>query len=258
MGEDITENTEETVEETAGQEEQVESEQPEEKLYTQAEYEAGIKNAVGKAVSRRDAKLHKEYQKKYGELETILKAGTQKEDMAEIAGDFRKFYEERGVDIPRTSEYSTNDIKVLAAADANDIMSGGIEEVVEELERLTELGVENMSQRDKEVYKLLAEHHETTKRAKELSEIGVKKEVYESREFQDFARQFTSKTPIKKIYQLYEKTLDKPQVEQIGSLHNANPGSEKIYTPEEVDKLTPADYKNPKIMQAVRKSMLSW
>ena len=258
VGEDITENTEETVEETAGQVEQIAEEQPEEKVYTKTEHEDAIKNAVAKAVSRRDAKLHKEYQKKYGELETILKAGTQKEDMAEITEDFRKFYEERGVPIPQMSEYSSKDIDTLAAADAKDIISGGLEEVTEELDRLTELGVANMSAREKSMYQHLANYHKTATQMQELSKIGVKKEVYESPEFQNFANQFTSGTPITNIYQLYEKTLDKPQVEQIGSMHNANPGNEKLYTPEEVDRLTPADYKNPKIMQAVRKSMLSW
>ena len=116
-----------------------------------------------------------------------------------------------------------------------------------------------MSAREKGVYTRLAQHHKLATQAQELAAIGVKKEVYESKEFQDFASQFESKTPITKIYQYYEKTLDKPQVEQIGSMKNANPGeSKKRYTPEEVDRLSAKDYENPEIMRAVRESMLSW
>lgn len=256
MGEDITENTEETVEETAGQVEQEADEQPEEKVYTQAEYEAGLKKAVDKAVTRREAKIHKDYQRKFGDLEAVLKAGTQKEDVAEITEDFRKFYEGKGIPVPRTSEYSAKDMEVLAAAEANDIISGGLDDVTEELDRLTALGVKNMSAREKQVYKHLAEYHKTASQAKELSKLGVPQEVYESKEFKDFAGKFTSNIPITEIYNIYNKTQPRKEVKTMGSMKAGyQQESKDYYTPEEIARLTEEDLDDPKVWEAVRRSM---
>jgi len=261
MGEDITENTEETVEETAGQVEQIADEQPEEKVYTQAEYDAGIKKAVDKAVTRREAKIHKDYQRKYGELETVLKAGTQKEDVTEIAGDFRRFYEEKGVPIPSAPEYSTKDIEILADAEAKEIIGYGLEDVTEELNRLTALGVNNMSAREKRVYTKLAEYHKVASQHQELSKIGVSEEVYESKEFKDFASKFTQNTPITEVYNLYNQMQPKKEFKNPGSMKSTSAKDEvkEEYTFEEASKFSKADFdKNPKLWEAVLRSMPKW
>lgn len=261
MGEDITENTEETVEETAGQVEQIAVEQPEEKVYTKSEYEAGIKKAVDKAVTRRDAKLHKEYQRKYGELEAVLKAGTQKDDVGEITSDFRKFYEGRGVPIPKTPEYSTEDIKVLAAAEANEIINAGFEDVAEELERLTGLGFDGMSAREKQVYLNLAEYHKKASQAKELSKLGVTEDVYGSKEFQDFASKFSSNTPITEIYNIFAKMQPKKEIKQPGSMKSTTHenGVKDYYSYEEASKFTREELRrNPELFKAIERSMPYW
>jgi hypothetical protein len=47
----------------------------------------------------------------------------------------------------------------------------------------------------------------------------------------------------------------------MGSLNNAptdTKGIKDFYTPEDVDRLDAADYKNPMVMERVRESMLKW
>ncbi len=254
--EEVTENVEETTEETTGEVEQIAVEQPEEKVYTKSEYEAGIKKAVDKAVTRRDAKLHKEYQRKYGELEAVLKAGTKKEDVGEITEDFRKFYEGRGVPIPKTAQYSAEDIKVLAAAEANEIISGGLDDVTEELNRLTSLGFDGMSAREKQVYKQLAEYHQGASREIELAKLGVPKEVYNSPEFKDFASKFSKDISITEIYGIYNKTQPRKEIKSMGSMKSGQePKVKDYYSPEEIEKLTEDELDDPKVWEAVRRSM---
>ena len=79
---DDTENVETvTTEETTG-EEQVETPV---KTYTQEE----VDEIVGKRLARNTAKIRKEYSKKYGDLENVLKAGTGKDNVVELTDTFR-------------------------------------------------------------------------------------------------------------------------------------------------------------------------
>ena len=149
-----TENVETvTTEEMAGEEQVVEMPV---KTYTQEE----VDDMIGKRLARNTAKIRKEYSKKYGQLENVLKAGTGKDNVVELTDTFREFYERKGITIPNEPTYSDRDIEVLAKAEANDIIASGLEEVVEEVDRLVELGVENMSAREKQVFKTLAEYRQ--------------------------------------------------------------------------------------------------
>lgn len=258
--EEITENVEETTEETEAEEieeeEQVQIDDSEEKRYTRKELE-GI---MRRRLARQERQIRKEYEKDR-ELTRVIQAGTGQENVEEVTDTFREHYRQKGIDIPNASTptYSERENEILAAAEAKEIIEGGYEEVQEELDRLSELGVKNMTPREKQVYKKLAEYHKTETQTRELAKLGVSKEIYESDDFKAFKGQFTSEIPLTKIYQLYEKTIEKPRAEKIGSLKNGNAKEEKkYYTPEEVDKLTEKDFDDPKIMQRVRESMLSW
>ena len=68
---EVTENVETATEETV---EQVETPV---KTYTEAEVDA----IVGKKLARNSAKIRKEFEKKYGDLENVLRAGTGKENV---------------------------------------------------------------------------------------------------------------------------------------------------------------------------------
>ena len=245
VAEEVTENVEQPTEEAV-----VESP----KMFTQEEMNA----AVGKAKARARAKVEKEYQRKYGDLTDVLKAGTGKESVEEMTDTFKQFYQKKGIQIAEKPAYSEEDVSVLAQSDADEIIRAGYDEVVEEVDRLADLGVDKMTAREKVLFKTLADYRNNADRGKALAEIGVTEDVYESKEFKTFAGMFNPTTPITEVYKLYAKTV-KPNVEPIGSMKNGSHDEGKtFYTPEEVDKLTPKDYDNPVIFQRVRDSMKLW
>ena len=244
--------TEEVV--TAPVEEKVEAP----KTYTQEEVDA----IVGKRIARKEAKIRKEYDRKYGGLEEVLRAGTGKENVEEMTDTFRQFYEGKGIKIPQKPTYSDSDIAVLAKADADDIIRSGYEDVVEEVDRLTAIGYSNMTAREKAVFKALAEHRQGAERSRELSKLGVTEDVYNGKEFKDFASKFTASTPISDIYNIYAKTQPKKEHKTMGSMKNIDSGDSGVkdfYTPEEARKFTKKDYdNNPALFKAVENSMLKW
>ena len=248
---EVTENVEQPTEETV-------VETPVEKTYTQSQ----LDEIVGKRLARNSAKIRKEYDKKYGDLENVLRAGTGKESVEEMTDTFTKFYESKGIKLPEKPIYSDKDIEVLAKAEANDIINAGFEDVVEEVDRLAEIGLENMTAREKAYFKVLAEHRQTTERHNELSKIGVTDEEYNSKEFQDFASKFNPTTPIAEIFNIYNKQKPKKEIKPMGSMTNktSEDGTVKdFYTRDEALQFTKADFdKNPALFKAVQESMLKW
>lgn len=248
---EVTENVEQTTEET-----QVEA--PEEKTYTESQ----LNEIIGKKLARNSAKIRREYDKKYGELENVLKAGSGKDSIEEMTDSFKAFYEGKGVKIPEKPVYSAKDTEILAKAEAADVISAGYDDVVEEVDRLAELGVDNMTPREKAYFKALAEHRQKVERQKELAKIGVTDDVYNSREFQDFAGKFNPKTPISEIYGIYSKTQQRKEIKPMGSMANKTPDNGAVkdfYTRDEALKFTKADFdKNPELFRAVEASMHKW
>ena len=228
------------------------------KTYTQEEVDA----IVGKAKARAKAKIEKDYQRKYGGLEEVLKAGTGKESVEEMTDTFADFYRKKGINIPQTPTYSAKDIEVLAKAEADEIIGSGFEEVVEEVDRLAAKGVANMTAREKAVFKVLAEHRQSAERSNELGKLGVTEDVYNSKEFRDFAGQFNANTPIKTVYDLYNKTRPKKEIKTMGSMKNStssDSGVKDFYSRDEALQFSKKDFdKNPALFKAVEASMLKW
>ena len=247
--EEVTENVEQTTEET--QQEAI-------KTYTQEEVDA----IVGKRLARKEARIRREYDRKYGELEEVLKAGTGKEDVGEITDTFRGFYEKKGVQFKKKPDYTDKDIEVLARAEANDIINAGYEDVVEEVDRLADIGAANMTAREKALFKVLAEHRQSADRTKELSSIGVTEDVYNSEDFKSFASKFNPTTPVRDVYDIYQKTQPKKEYKTIGSMKNIptnNSGVKEYYSKEEAAKFTVEDFnKSPELYNAVVKSSYKW
>ncbi len=228
------------------------------KTYTQEEVDA----IVGKRIARKEAKIRKEYDRKYGDLEEVLKAGTGKDSVEEMTNTFKDFYAKKGIKIPEKPTYSAKDIEVLAKAEAEEFIRGGFEDVVEEVDRLSEIGVANMTAREKAVFKVLAEHRQNTERSKELTKIGVTEDVINSSEFKDFAGKFNANTPLTDIYDIYRKTQPKKEIRTMGSMKNSSStdGTVKdFYTRDEALQFTKKDFdKNPALYKAVTESMLKW
>lgn len=244
--EQAAENAEQTAEETPA------------KTYTQEEVDA----IVGKAKARAKAKVERDYQRKYGSMEVVLRAGTGKQSVEEITDTLAQFYRSKGVKIPEQPSYSQKDLDVLARAEANEFISSGYDDVVEEVERLAAIGAANMSAREKALFKVLAEHRQSAERGRELNKIGVTEDVYNSREFQDFAGKFQPNTPITDIYDIYNKTKPRKEIKTMGSMRNSSSGDngvKEFYTVEEARKFTKKDFdNNPALFAAVEKSMQKW
>ena len=254
---DLEMEVSENVEGTATEETVEQVEKPV-KTYTDEEVDA----IVGKKLARREAKIRKEYDRKYGQLESVLKAGTGKTDVEEMTNTFRDFYEKKGIQMPTEPTYSARDIEILAGAEADEIIGYGFEDVVEEVDRLASLGIENMSAKEKAVFKRLAEYRQSTEKGRELAKIGVTEDVYNSKEFKDFASKFSSNTSVKEIYEIYNKMQPRKEVHTMGSMKNntSDNGTVKdFYTRDEALKFTKKDFdKNPALFKAVEQSMLKW
>lgn len=245
VAEQVTENVEVTTEQTP-------------KMFTQDE----VNDIVGKAKARTKAKIEKDYQRKYGDLEDVLRAGTGKDTVEEFTTTFKDFYQQKGIKIAEKPNYSDRDIEVLARAEAEDIIRYGFDEVVEEADRLNALGAKNMSKRERAVFVALTEHIRNTERTRELSKMGVTEDVYNSKEFSDFASKFNPNVPVSEIYGIYSGRQAKKDINPMGSMKNNNSGDNGVkdfYTVEEARKFTKKDYdKNPALFAAVEKSMQKW
>lgn len=243
-----SENVEQTTEETPKIE----------KTYTQAEVDA----IIGKKKSRWETKIRKEYDRRYGNLTDVLRAGTGKEDVDEMADTFKKFYQSKGVKFDEKPKYTARDLETLARADADEFILDGFDAVVDEVDRLTEIGAAKMTDREKAVFRLLAEHRQNTERGNELAKIGVTEDVYNSKAFKEFQGMFKENVPIEKVYEQFAKTQPKKEYKQMGSMKATatdNKGVKDYYSYEEALKFTKKDFdENPALYKAVENSMAKW
>ena len=186
----------------------------------------------------------------------MLKAGTGKQDLGEIAEDFRKHYAGKGVNIPEKSNYSDRDIQILAKAEAEEIIQSGYDEVVEEVNRLSKKGIQNMTAREKVMFQTLANHRQSAEQTEALRKLGVGEDVYNSAEFKNFAADFKPGTPMEKILSLYNGSKPKKNIKPMGSMKTGHENTAKdYYSPEEIARLTEDDLKDDRIWNAVRRSM---
>lgn len=263
MSEDIrVDMTENAGEQTA--EESVEAQQP--KTYTEEEFNARLDDLLAKKLARKEAKIRKEYEEKlssYREAETVLNAGLGTSDIREATSNLRDFYEKKGVKIPTSQpSYSDDDVKVLAGVEAQKIIDLGFDEVVEEVDRLADKGLDKMTAREKLVFSKLADYRKTESEKKELAKIGVSEAALQDKDFLEFAADLNPNLSIKDKYQRFLKYRPKKEVETIGSMRNPadnGKGVKDFYTYEEAQKFTKADFdKNPALFKAVENSMHKW
>lgn len=270
---DVTENTEaQSVEQneegieltdTTSQEE----EKKEVKTYTAEEVEKMVNDRINdilpKKIEREKRKIERQYSDKlanYEETSSILKAGMGVKDISEANQKMREFYKEEGIDIPVYSKprYSEEDEKILGKAEASKIIDLGFEEMQEEANRLAAIGVDKMTPREKVMFNTLANELTHQKQVKELAKLGVRDDLLKDNQFKSFIDKFNSNTPIKDVYEMYTKLNQptKPVVEKIGSMKSMIQDKVKdYYTEDEIRKLTDEELDDPKVWEAVRKSM---
>ena len=248
--EDITENVEETTEElTDGAKVEEETiEVPE--TFTKEQVDEIVKRRLG----RQETKIRKEYDKKYGNLENVLRAGTGEDDIDKITDAFTNYYEnKKGIKIPKTPQYSQREMEILANAEAEDIISSGYDDIVEEVDRLADIGVDNMTPQEKLIFGKLAKERTRIEDTKALASIGVT-ELPD--DFKDFAKNLNPNLSTKEQYEMYVKLNPKKEVKPMGSMKSGQMNTVKdYYTEDEIAKMSLDDLNDPQVWEAVRKSM---
>ena len=233
------ENVEQTTEETP-------------KMFTQDE----VNEIVGKSKARERAKIEKQYHREYGELIDVLETGTGKKGIGELTSTFLDFYTQKGITPKKKPELNNRDVEVLGMADADEIIRGGIEDVEDEVDRLNNIGEENLTDREKVMRNALSKHIKDAETRRELGKIGVTEDVYNSAEFNEFRKKFNSNTPITDVYDIFRKTQPKKEIRTMGSMKQSpNTGAKDYYTPEEIERLSMKDLDDPQVWAAVRRSM---
>ena len=251
-----------TSEEVEEDEETIETEEKEEvtepveeepkKIYTEEEFN----EKFDKKFQRREAKLRREYEKKYSKLENILNAGLGTHSVEEATSKLNDYYTEQGIEIPETNfKYSDEDTKILAEKDADDIISLGYDEIKEEGERLANLG-KDMTQRERLTLERLTSKMKEIEELKELSAIGVSKEEVFTNDFKEYERKLNPNLSLKEKWEMYLSTKPKKEIKQIGSMKNDTKAKKDFYTMEEISRLTEEDLDDPEVFEIARKSML--
>lgn len=251
--EEIVEDNGEVNEETT--EEKVEEPIEQEKVYTEEEFNNKLDDLLAKKLARKEAKMRREYERKYGEAESLLKAGLEKDTFEDAVSELKNFYAEKGVQIPKY-EPSPREAEILADAEAREIIESGYDDIVEEVDRLAKIGVDNMTPREKRLFSNLAKERKDIEDNKALASIGVGNEIKEDKDFIEFSKNLNPELSIKDKYEMYLKFKPKKEVRKLPSMESGAASKVKdYYTAEEIALLTEQDLDNPQIWAAVRKSM---
>ena len=234
---EITENVEETTEElTDGA--KVEDEAPAIETFTKEQ----VDEMIAKKLARKEAKIRKEYDRKYGNLENVLRAGTGEDDIDKITDAFTNFYEtKKGITIPKTPQLSDRQVEVLANDEANVIIEAGYDEIKDELNRLSDIGFDNMSKTDKHIFLKLKQEADRITNEKELKSIGIS-ELPD--DFKDFSSKLNPELSMKEKYEMYVKLNPKKEVKTIGSMKSGQMNKVKDYYTEDFKGRTTDNSKN--------------
>lgn len=258
-----SENTDtQAVEENVEEVENTEEPKEEKKEFTQSELDKMFKERAERAEKRAIERTRREYEEKYSELDSILSAALKTKSTEESTKKLKEFYKENGIDIPNEPKYSQRDLELLAKAEADSIITAGYEDIVDEVDRLANKGANNMTEREKLLFKNLETERKKQKTIKELASIGVTKEKLEDSDYKEFSSKLNPELSEKEKYEMYLKFKPKKEVEPIGSMKSKTANKNEVkdfYTFEEASKFTRQDFdKNPKLFAAVEKSMPLW
>jgi len=224
------------------------------KTYTDAE----VDEIVKKKLYRQEQKLNREFNKQmssYRRAEEVLNAGLGTSNIEEATNNLANFYKEKGIDIPEYQPtYNEFDMEAGAEKEARTIIDSGYEDIVEEVDRLADIGLDNMSKRDKIIFQKLAEERQKIENEKEVASLGISKEELENEDFKAFSNKYPSLS-LKDKYELYSQIKPKSNENKMGSLKNGATSQVKdYYSEEEISRLTEEDLDNPQVWAAVRRS----
>lgn len=235
-----------------------------EKIYTEEEFNRKLDSILPKKLNRREEKIRREYEEKYGELEQILMTGLNVSSIDEAKENLKEFYSQKGVTIPtKTTSYNDREQRILADYSANEIIeSSTLDEIEEELNQLSAKGYDNMTAGDKVMFTKLNDYYKQETTRKELASAGISQEALQDAEFIQFAEKLNPNMSMKDKYDMYTQYRPKPVVEPIGSMRgqtSQETGVKEFYTYEEAMQFSIDDLrKTPGLQEAIEKSMAKW
>ena len=144
---------------------------------------------------------------KYRQLESIMKAGLGVETLDEAINKSSEFYKGQGVNIPTYQEelsLSERDEKILAEADAREIMSFGKQEMETEANRIASIPENKRTLREKTVFNALCKELINLRDIDALKSKGYEIDLLNEKKFIDFRNQFNINTPIETIVGMYK------------------------------------------------------
>lgn len=249
-----------------------EKESVKEKTYTEEEMKAEVEKNIKWRLARAERDNAKKFQE-YEDIVNTLRAGMGKKDgnVQDLNKDLRKFYKEQGIEIPETVSrgLSEREEKILAKAEAEEIINGGEDYINQIANEIYNIPVEMRTVRQKAIFEQLGKHVVQEKAKSQLKEKGVDTSILEDNSFKQFASKFTAQTSIADIYDMYQKVNAKEVVETPKRERPASTGSTKTvtktntvkeyYTEEEASKFTQKELMaNPELLRAVENSMAQW
>lgn len=233
-------------------------EQPKKIEMTQEEFDEKMQ----KRLDRQKRSLKREFDKEMSKLrraKDLLGVSFDSDDIDEINTSMEAYLKENGYEVPETkiSSLSEEEYEILGNAEADKIICLGEEEIIDELNRLKEFKYEQLSSKEKYVYKRLYEKLDENKKVDELKKNGIDTSILENKQFQQFEKKFSKDTSLLEIVEMYNKFNDtNPEPAKIGSLKsNSEKAVKEFYTEKEIANLTMDDLDKPGVFEAVRRSM---
>ena len=202
---------------------------------------------------------------KYQELETIMKSALGASNIDDVITKSREFYKEQGIQIPEIVNkpfLSERQEEVLARDEAQKIIKLGKEEMKEEANRISAIPKSQRTHQDEVIFDEICRELVRVNDYDGLKNKGYNTSVLEDKDFSDFRNQFNLSMPIDKIYEMYQQVKgtkpQQPKSPGSAKTNNSNNEIKDYYTPEEVRQFTEEDLDNPKLMEAIDRSMLRW
>lgn len=207
--------------------------------------EEKIRDRLARDRASRERKQSQEIAK-YKQLESIMKAGLGVETLDEAISKSSDFYKGQGVNIPTYQEdsYRTErEERILAEADAKELISFGKQEMEEEANRIAAIPESKRTLREKTVFNTLCKELINLRDIDTLKEKGYEVDLLNEKKFVDFRKQFNVNTPIESIVGMY-KQINKVNVEKpasAGSAKSESRPTDETFSAERINSMTPQE-----------------
>lgn len=251
--EEENENSEtEEIDESEENEEVVENE--EKPTYTKTKVQSMVKD-----------RLKRERQRVQPLIDVLRAGGFEGESIDELTQEIANSYKEQGIEVAvpsRNDNLTDKEARVLAQLDAEEVIALG-EEAMEE--RFIELyNKEDRTLREENEMSLIGKEASMMNAKKEFVEMGLNpEEIMNNKEFIDFASKFNPDVSLNEIYKMFRKYSGNAPVKPKSTGSIKSKGTSKkiksFYSYEEAKNFTEKDYdNNPGLLEAVENSMSKW